>query len=363
MIITQSFLNSLTPVELAFIRAGIYKLCNDKIRHETTNYENLDSKIERCPHCGSVHFVKNGFNPHHRQKYRCKDCRSVFMATTGTMFSRSKTTFDIWSTFIAGELNSLTLEQQSVATGLTKTTCFNMRHRLYQAASKIQKDVILSGDIELDPAYTKINLKGTRPENMPRMSKKRGKHKAIFSKSARGLSGHKICVITAADENDNMLFKIAGLGPESLDKLEKFKSHFTPGSRIICDDKSCLKTFAQNHQMKTDVIPSLANQKRFTTDEGNSLAVVNEMHSEFKNLIRRKHGISTRHMQGYLDWLLFKKHLRYTLEMKNWRSAAYMDTMLEQIPFTAKEIVSQPMPVDLYQAYGSYRYGIFALIN
>ena len=104
-------------------------------------------------------------------------------------------------------------------------------------------------------------------------------------------------------------------------------------------------------------------QKRFTTDEGNSLAAVNEMHSEFRNLIRRKHGISTRHMQGYLDWLLFKKHLRYTLEMKKWRSAAYMDTMLEQIPFTAREIVSQPMPVDLYQAYGSYRYGIFALIN
>lgn len=141
-----------------------------KIKHETTNYENLESKVERCPHCGSVHFVKNGFNPHHRQKYRCKDCRRVFMATTGTMFSHSRTTFDIWSVFIAGELNSLTLEQQSVQTGLTKTTCFNMRHRLYKAASRIQKDIILSGNIELDPSYVKINLKGTKPDNMPRAS-------------------------------------------------------------------------------------------------------------------------------------------------------------------------------------------------
>ena len=64
MLITQEFMNRLTPVEVAFIRAGIYKLCQDKIKHETTNYENLESKVERCPHCGSVHFVKNGFNPH-----------------------------------------------------------------------------------------------------------------------------------------------------------------------------------------------------------------------------------------------------------------------------------------------------------
>ncbi len=363
MLITQEFMNRLTPVEVAFIRAGIHKLCQDKIKHETTNYENLESKVGRCPHCGSVHFVKNGSNPHHRQKYRCKDCRRVFMATTGTMFSHSRTTFDIWSVFIAGELNSLTLEQQSVQTGLTKTTCFNMRHRLYKAASRIQKDIILSGNIELDPSYVKINLKGTKPDNMPRASKHRGKHKPIYSRHERGLSGHKICLITAIDENDNMLFKIAGLGAESQEKLEPFRKHFKAGSMIICDDKACIKNFASNNDMTSDVIPSLANQTRFTTDKGNSLSSVNEFHTEAKNLIRQKHGISTRHFQGYLDWILFRKRLRYTLEMTKWKSAAYMDTMQELIPFTAGDIVKLPMPIDLHEAYGSYHYGIFACIN
>jgi hypothetical protein len=115
--------------------------------------------------------------------------------------------------------------------------------------------------------------------------------------------------------------------------------------------------------MTSDVIPSLANQTRFTTDKGNSLSSVNELHTEAKNLIRQKHGISTRHFQGYLDWILFRKRLRYTLEMTKWKSAAYMDTMQEQIPFTAGDIVKLPMPVDLYEAYGSYHYGIFACIN
>ena len=84
MRITQDFLNHLSPVELSFIRTGIDKLYKEKVTPDTTNYENIESHVHRCPHCGSVHFVKNGFNPKHRQKYRCKDCRSVFMATTGT---------------------------------------------------------------------------------------------------------------------------------------------------------------------------------------------------------------------------------------------------------------------------------------
>ena len=47
MRITEEFLNSLTPVEISFIMASINKLSYDKIKHETTNYENLNSKIER----------------------------------------------------------------------------------------------------------------------------------------------------------------------------------------------------------------------------------------------------------------------------------------------------------------------------
>ena len=105
------------------------------------------------------------------------NCNTVFSATTGTMFSNSPVSFDTWRTFITGELNGLTLQQQSAATRLSVTTCFHMRHKLYAAVSIIQDQVVLEGNIELDPTYTKINLKGTKPENMPRLSKHRGKCK------------------------------------------------------------------------------------------------------------------------------------------------------------------------------------------
>lgn len=200
---------------------------------------------------------------------------------------------------------------------------------------------------------------------MPRASKHRGKHKPIYSRHEHGLSGHKICLITAIDENDNMLFKIAGLGAESQEKPEPFRKHFKAGSMIICDDKACIKNFASNNDMTSDVIPSLANQTRFTTDKGNSLSSVNELHTEAKNLIRQKHGISTRHFQGYLDWILFRKRLRYTLEMTKWKSAAYMDTMQELIPFTAgdKEALSDEQVVLLLDSIKGLPPYVFVMLG
>lgn len=59
MRITQDFLNHLSPVELSFIRTGIDKLYKEKVTPDTTNCENIESHVQRCPHCGSVHFVKN----------------------------------------------------------------------------------------------------------------------------------------------------------------------------------------------------------------------------------------------------------------------------------------------------------------
>ena len=225
MLINQVFINRSIPIEVSFLRIGIDKLYKEKVTPDTTNYENDSSHVTRCPNCGSVHFVKNGFNPHHKQKYRCKDCRNVFTATTGTLFTHSKTSFDIWSAFISGELNSLILEQQSVAAGLSITTCFNMRHKHHQAASGIQNETVLFGKVELDTTCTSINLKGTKPKGIPRLSKRRGKgcykKSSFYGNALPGTSQHKVCIVAAIDEYDNMLFKVGGLGRESFAILNK----------------------------------------------------------------------------------------------------------------------------------------------
>ena len=120
---------------------------------------------------------------------------------------------------------------------------------------------------------------------MPRLSKH------------RGISGHKICLVTAIDENDNMLF-IGGLGDESQEILEQFTDHFQKDSLIISDSKQAIINFALNNGMRSDGIPTSPTKTFFTTPLDNNLSSVNELHTETKNMIRQKHRVGTRHLQG-----------------------------------------------------------------
>lgn len=361
MLLSKEILEQISPIEAEYVYAYIYNLYHKKVTPETTNYENLSTMVECCPHCGSVHFIKYGFTNKGRQKYRCKDCNSIFGPTTGTLFAYSNTSYKDWIQFIACEINGQTLDQETISIGKSRTTCFNMRHKLYSAVKKIQENIVLKGQIQLDPAYTKINLKGTKPQNMPRISKIRGKHKTNpNNKELAGISHHKICLISAKDEHDNILFKIAGLGPETIEKLVAFGDYFEVGSTIISDSKPCIINFANQSRMISETIPVIANQQRYTTKKGNSLSEINQIHQEFAELIRKKHGVSTRHLQGYIDWLVFCKQLKYKIDGKRRKVESYVDVMKEYITLKTRTISSKPMPIDLYEAYGEYNYGIFS---
>lgn len=63
-----------------------------------------------------------------------------------------------------------------------------------------------NGVSQLDEYYLPINLKGTKPSKMPRISKKRQKN----GTGSSGISRHTVCVVSGVDEYNNMIFKIAG---------------------------------------------------------------------------------------------------------------------------------------------------------
>lgn len=130
-------LNNLSPVELDYVCANLFKLVQDKAKN-TTNYDNFKDRPCSCPHYKSKYFIKFGFN-NGRQKYYCKSCHKLFSVTTKTLFQCSKSKYSIWKTFIGCEINVLTLEQEKIAIGKSKIICFNMRHKLYRAIRKYFK--------------------------------------------------------------------------------------------------------------------------------------------------------------------------------------------------------------------------------
>ncbi|MBQ6334853.1 MAG: hypothetical protein IJI46_07295 [Erysipelotrichaceae bacterium] len=110
--IDKTFIENLKPAELELISSYIYDLVKKKVTPDTSNHENVE--VKSCHECGSLHFVKNGHDPKGRQKYLCRDCKTSFRSVSDTLFYRSKISYHEWTSFIAAELNGLTLEEESV---------------------------------------------------------------------------------------------------------------------------------------------------------------------------------------------------------------------------------------------------------
>ena len=223
----NSMIKVMTKSELQQLKSEVENLIESEMIKERESF----STIEVCPHCGSEHIKKNG-KCTSRQRYYCNECHKSFSETTNTFIFHSKVTEQQWISFIDYEIAKLPLREEAHFLDLSVTTCYFMRHKLYQAVEKLHLNEKLENKTELDSAYFKINLKGTKRENMPRYSKKRG-NTAAYS----GISHHKICVVTAIDENDHMIMNIAGLGPESSEKYASMSSRFDDVDLIVSDSK------------------------------------------------------------------------------------------------------------------------------
>lgn len=151
-----------------------------------------------------------------------------------------------------------------------------MKHKLYKAIETLVNAGKLNGEIKMNFSYFKINLKGTKPDNMSRFSKKR--NKSDKHQGVKGVSYQKVCVLTAIDSNDNCIAKITGLGSESVEKLSKCKDFFSQGSVIVSDSKSSNTKFARTINCKTRLVPS----GKHLTKDGNNINDINQPHQELK---------------------------------------------------------------------------------
>ena len=202
--------------------------------------------------------------------------------------------------------------------------------------------------------YLSINLKGTKPHNIPRHSKKRGGQSAF-----RGISHHKISVICVVDEDDHMIMNITGLGSESFEKYKTNEVYFGNVKEIISDSKSCIQQFANHLGTTNNKVPTSPTEKRYLTKDGKSLGSINEMMSEVEGLITKTKGIGTRNLQGYLNFNILRKQMKYKYK-RNEMPKKIMDLLVETSSFKNISVLATPMPISLKEAYYEYRYGIFS---
>jgi len=348
----DDILNQFNPTELLEFKK--YVLDNLKAllskKDGVSNILKKENVILYCPNCNTK-LYRNGKTKTGVQKYICKDCKTTISETTGTVLYHSKKTFDIWKEVIDNLFDGLTLRRMSEKLKINLHTSFDMRHKVLKALSKFVEELNLKGEIETDEKYVSINLKGTKKDKMPRLSKKR------TSSAFRGISHHKVCIATAIDEYDNLIMKVTGLGPITTDMLEvTYKDRIEKQSKLITDCKSSYIRFCENFNLKLTSIKSGTYQN----DELKNLSNINNVHSQLEVWLCKFRGVSTRHIQDYLNWFTYMLVMKRKYETDKLETKLYKDVIVNNNYISSKDILSIAFPINLKTAYGEYRYGIFA---
>lgn len=311
-----------------------------------------NNEIRKCPHCKN-RMNKNGHSKTEVQKYICsnKHCKFTMSETTNTVTYCSKQPFEVWKNVIDNLIDGLSLRRIAEKNNISKTTSFNMRHKILKSLSLFVEKISISGDAQGDEKYFKINLKGTKSNKMPRFSKKR------TSSGTVGISKHDICVISLLDDKDNLFFKIGGLSRVSNNMLdENLTGRIKEGTRLITDSASAYQKFCRDNKINLIAIPSGMHSDK----EGNNLAEINGVHSQLEIWLAKFHGISTRHLQEYLNWFAYVYMMRKRFEKDKLEVEMYKNIILTQNFISSTKISIKEMPIDLYEVYGDYKYGIFA---
>ena len=270
----EDLLKDLDPITIIefknYLNDNLSKLCSSKNSNSKV-ISKFKNKKRCCNECGCI-LHKNGKTKSGIQKYICSGCNSTSSETTDTITCHSKLSFEIWSNVIDNLLNGFSLRRIAEENNISLLTSFRLRHKVLYALKSFIKDIELSGEIQSDEKYFSINLKGTKPQNMPRYSKKRTSTKSPY----RGISHHKICVVSSIDENDNLLLEIVGLGRCTTDMLkDSLGLKINNAKSINADSASAYQEFCSEYKLTLNAIPS-----GFHNDDIFNISEINGIHSQ-----------------------------------------------------------------------------------
>lgn len=334
------------------ISKAIEKLLNaleeiEKRKNTNSRIIDKEKEVNECPLCKSTHLRKNGHDKNKNQIYECKECGKKFTPNTNTFTSHMKLTYDKLVIFFECMNNKESIRKTSAKMDVNKNTVFLLRHKALDAIKEIREKMKLTGNIEVDETYESINLKGTKPENMPRASKPR----STKGGSKRGISNHQVCIASAVDEHDNCFLEVVGTGPITSEQVKSvFKNKVDNCSLFITDCKSSYEQFCKENNIKLEQVKS----GTYVNNNGYSLANINSLHSELSTFLSHFRGVSTKHLQHYLDWFSFQKIINYTVDIIKQPLEMLKKTIINTCDINSNNVYLNHSGINFSQVYLDY---------
>jgi transposase-like protein len=248
-----------------------------------------------CLHCGSSSVIKHG-KKNGVQRFRCKDCDKTFNDLTLTPMANSHVKLDEWIKYAKCMVMGFSIRKSARICDVSVKTSFYMRHRLLDAVRNFQGIGKVSGIVEMDETFLPESFKGNHKKSgfkMPRKSRKRGKQV-----KTRGISKEQVCISTAIDRKNNIIFEMVTKGRIGTVDLERlFKDRLDPDSLICTDSHPSYNKFVKKYASEHIKIASGKHKNGVY-----HIAHVNSIHSKFKKWITRFNGVATKYLTNYLHW-------------------------------------------------------------
>jgi transposase-like protein len=292
-------------------------------------------RIECCPYCKKTNIVGNGKYKDTR-RYYCKDCAKYFRSTTSNITFNSSKFSKLLPNLIEELYNQNSLRNIAYKLNISLATSFNYRHKLLKLIEDNNIKYLLKDIVEVDEMFIPINLKGTKVDNMPRLSKER-KTPTVSRKEL-------VCIETGIDTKRDLIIEIAGTSTISIERFNKVFDNFICNDAFFVGDSArAYRSFVIKYSMKHEFIPSGKHKSK----SGYTLSSVNERHSSCKIFLKPYRGVSTRHLSKYIS--LFK----YINDNTDYTSNMYNLCISNKSPIKNKEICITPMPIDIESIYSS----------
>lgn len=344
----EELIKNLDPVSIIefknFILENLCDLCSTKNSNSKVISRFKNEELF-CNKCGCK-LYKNGKTRNGIQKYICSGCKTTISETSNTIISHSKLSFEIWKNVIDNLLNRFSIRRIAEENNISNYTSFRLRHKVLYALKKFVENIKLSGNIQSDEKYFSINLKGTKKGKMPRYSKKR----TSKGNGIRGISHHKICVVSSIDENDNLLLKIVGLGRCTTDMLKgSLGQKLDNAKSISADSASAYQDFCNDFRLILNAIPS-----GFHSDGVFNISEINGVHSQLETWLSKFRGVSTRHLQEYLDWFVYIFTMKKRFMLNKIKTESYSKLLIDSNYIKSDDIFNIIMPIDLNVAYSEF---------
>lgn len=252
-----------------------------------------------CPHCEGADIYGHG-SYKGRRRYKCRSCRRTFNDFTGTAVDGIKK-LEKFQEYLLLVVESVTIRKAAEKIGVNVKTIFDWRHKLLSSLEAFN-GTGFSGIVECDDKQLDINDKGRR--DLDREPYRRPGDR----KTKRGVSNDKVSVMVATDRNDGRTMRVAKVGRIDAESVQNTIGGFVAPDNVVCSDShpSIIKWARENGLEHHTFVASRQHVK----DRCYHVQHVNSLDNRYERWVKGFYGVSTKYLQGYLNWFVFLQKVR-----------------------------------------------------